>query len=39
MMELSTVVLPTEYSPVVPFAILVLLLLVRPTGLFAGRST
>lgn len=39
MMELSTLVLPTEYSPVVPFAILVLLLLVRPTGLFAGRSS
>jgi branched-chain amino acid transport system permease protein/neutral amino acid transport system permease protein len=39
MMELSTLVLPTEYSPVVPFAILVVLLLVRPTGLFAGRST
>ncbi len=39
MMELSTLVLPTEYSPVVPFAILVVLLLFRPTGLFAGRST
>lgn len=39
LMELSTLVLPTEYSPVVPFAIMVLLLLVRPTGLFAGRST
>ncbi len=39
MMELSTLVLPAEYSPVVPFAIMVLLLLVRPTGLFAGRST
>lgn len=38
-MELSTLVLPTEYAPVVPFAILVALLLVRPTGLFAGRST
>ena len=39
LMELSTLVLPTEYSPVVPFAIMVLLLLFRPTGLFAGRST
>jgi branched-chain amino acid transport system permease protein/neutral amino acid transport system permease protein len=39
MMELSTLVLPAEYSPVVPFAIMVLLLLFRPTGLFAGRST
>jgi len=39
LMELSTLVLPAEYSPVVPFAIMVLLLLVRPTGLFAGRST
>lgn len=38
-MELSTLVLPTEYAPVVPFAVLVVLLLVRPTGLFAGRST
>ncbi len=39
LMELSTLVLPTEYSPVVPFAIMVLLLLFRPTGLFSGRST
>ena len=39
MMELSTLVLPAEYSPVVPFGIVVLLLLFRPTGLFAGRST
>ena len=38
-MELSTLVLPTEYAPVVPFAIMVLLLLFKPTGLFAGRST
>ena len=38
-MELSTLVLPTEYSPVVPFALMVLLLLFKPTGLFAGRST
>lgn len=39
MMELATLVLPTEYAPVVPFAIVVALLLFRPTGLFAGRST
>ncbi len=38
-MELSTLVLPTEYAPVVPFAIMVGMLIVRPTGLFAGRST
>lgn len=37
--EMSTLVLPTEYSPVVPFAIMVALLIYRPTGLFAGRST
>ena len=37
--EASVLVLPTEYSPVVPFAILVLMLIWRPTGLFAGRST
>ncbi|MEO1092321.1 MAG: branched-chain amino acid ABC transporter permease [Pseudomonadota bacterium] len=38
-MEFSTVVLPANYKPVVPFAIMVAMLLFRPTGLFAGRST
>ncbi len=38
-MEMATLVLPTEYAPVVPFAILVAMLIWRPTGLFAGRST
>ncbi|MEO1018774.1 MAG: branched-chain amino acid ABC transporter permease [Pseudomonadota bacterium] len=38
-MEMSTLVLPTEYAPVVPFAIMVGMLIIRPTGLFAGRST
>ncbi|MCB1883748.1 MAG: branched-chain amino acid ABC transporter permease [Geminicoccaceae bacterium] len=36
--EMSNLVLPAEYSPVVPFALLVVMLIVRPTGLFAGRS-
>jgi len=36
--ELSNLVLPAEYTTVVPFAILVLMLIFRPTGLFAGRS-
>lgn len=38
-MELSVLVLPSEYKPVVPFAIMVAMLVVRPTGLFAGRSS
>lgn len=38
-MELSSLVLPTEYKPVVPFAIMVAMLIVRPTGLFGGRSS
>jgi len=37
--EMSNYVLPTEYTTVVPFAILVAMLIFRPTGLFAGRST
>lgn len=36
--ELSNLVLPAEYTTVVPFAILVVMLIFRPTGLFAGRS-
>ncbi|MFP4125218.1 MAG: branched-chain amino acid ABC transporter permease [Alphaproteobacteria bacterium] len=36
--ELSNLVLPAEYTTVVAFAILVVMLIFRPTGLFAGRS-
>ena len=37
--ELSTLALAPAYKPAIAFAILVLMLIVRPTGLFAGRST
>jgi len=37
--ELSTLVMPAAYKPAVAFAILIAMLIVRPTGLFAGRST
>ena len=36
---LSTLVLAPAYKPAIAFAILILMLIVRPTGLFAGRST
>ena len=35
--ELSTLVLPAVYKPAVAFAIIVGLLIVRPTGLFRGK--
>ncbi len=38
-MEFSTLFLPNQYTPVVPFAIMVVMLIVRPTGLFGGRSS
>ncbi|HLS68276.1 MAG TPA: branched-chain amino acid ABC transporter permease [Kiloniellales bacterium] len=37
--EMSVIILPASYKPAVAFAILVVMLIVRPTGLFAGRST
>ncbi len=37
--EFSSVFLSPEYSPVIPFAIMVAMLIWRPTGLFAGRSS
>lgn len=37
--ETSTLFLPPAYKPAIAFAILVIMLIVRPTGLFAGRST
>jgi iron complex transport system substrate-binding protein len=37
--ELSTLVVSPAYKPAVAFAILVVMLVVRPTGLFAGRSS
>ena len=36
--ELSTLVIAPSYKPAVAFAIMVLMLIFRPTGLFAGRS-
>ncbi len=36
--ELSTLVISPEYRAAVSFAILVAMLIVRPTGLFGGRS-
>jgi branched-chain amino acid transport system permease protein len=35
--ELSTVVIEPVYKPAVAFAIMVLVLIVRPSGIFAGR--
>lgn len=35
--ELSTLVIPSEYKSAVAFAILVIMLIVRPTGLLGGR--
>lgn len=37
--ELSTLVIPPEYKPAVSFGIMVLVLIVRPRGIFAGSST
>lgn len=37
--EMSTLVLPPAYKPAVAFAFIVVMLIWRPTGLFAGRST
>ena len=36
--EMSTLWIAPAYKPAVAFAILVVMLIVRPTGLFAGRS-
>ncbi len=35
--EVSTLVIPTEDKPVVPFVIMVVVLLVKPTGIFGNR--
>lgn len=35
--ELSTMVIPSAYKPAVAFALMVLMLIWRPTGLFRGR--
>lgn len=35
--EYSTVILSPSYKPAVAFALMVMMLIVRPTGLFAGR--
>ncbi len=37
-MEVSTMVVAPAYKPAVAFAIMVLMLIVRPQGLFGGRS-
>lgn len=37
-MELSTLVLEPVYKPAIAFAIMVVVLVVKPTGLFGGRS-
>lgn len=37
-MEVSTMGIDPSYKPAVAFAIMVLTLIVRPTGIFAGRS-
>lgn len=37
--ELSTLVVSPAYKPAVAFAIMVAVLIVRPRGIFAGRST
>ncbi|SDF78331.1 branched-chain amino acid transport system permease protein/neutral amino acid transport system permease protein [Limimonas halophila] len=36
--EYSTIAIPPSYKPAVAFAIMVIMLVVRPTGLFAGRK-
>ncbi len=36
--ELSTLVLDSTYKPAVAFTLMVIILIVRPTGIFAGRS-
>lgn len=36
--ELSTLVIPPDYKPAVAFALMVLILIVRPTGIFKGSS-
>ncbi|MQM40228.1 hypothetical protein KBTX_04275 [wastewater metagenome] len=35
-MEMSTLVIPAAYKPAVAFAIMVVMLVVRPQGLFKG---
>lgn len=37
--ELSTLFMSAAYKPAIAFAVMVLMLIARPTGLFAGRST
>lgn len=37
--EVSTLVIEPNYKPAVAFAIMVIMLIVRPTGLLGGRST
>jgi len=37
--ELSTLVLDSTYKPAVAFTLMVIILIVRPTGIFSGRST
>ncbi len=37
--ELSTLVITPDYKPAVSFGIMVLVLIFRPRGIFAGRST
>ncbi len=36
--ELSTLVIPPDYKPAVAFALMVLILIIRPTGIFKGAS-
>lgn len=37
--ELSTLVISTAYKPVVAFVLMILILLVRPTGIFAAKGS
>lgn len=37
--EMSTLFLDPAYKPAIAFALMVVILIVRPTGIFAGRST